>query len=191
MVSILNNGDKWANINGYNNLYWVSDKGCVIKVSHLCLGNGGVDYFKAEKILTQFTTKKGYKVVYLCEKNTKKKHSVHRLVGEYFISNTENKPQINHINGITDDNRVENLEWCTAKENVNHSYKVLNKQHNCIGMFNKGGKKVAMYDLQGNFIQFFESTMDVQRKMNIPNSRVSSNCLGKSKTTHNFIFKYH
>ena len=67
----------------------------------------------------------GYSRVRLSVGNVKKKYSVHRIVAELFIENIDNKPFINHINGIKTDNRVVNLEWCTNKENMIHARDIL------------------------------------------------------------------
>ncbi len=65
---------------------------------------------------------------WLPKKTHRKCTMVHRLVAEAFIPNPDKKPQINHKNGICDDNRVENLEWTTQSENMHHMYRVLRKK---------------------------------------------------------------
>lgn len=64
----------------------------------------------------------GYVVVELWNKNGPKSKKIHRLVAEAFLPNPDKKPQVNHIDGNKKNNRLDNLEWVTASENMKHSY---------------------------------------------------------------------
>ena len=87
--------------------------------------SGTVVNVKTGKILHQHKDKNGYLFVTLCNNGKQKRIAVHRLVALKFIPNTMNLPQVNHKNGIKTDNRVENLEWCSASENQRHRRYVL------------------------------------------------------------------
>ncbi len=67
--------------------------------------------------------KDGYRVITLCKNGKYTNHKLHRLIAKKFILNPLNKPEINHLNGIKDDNRIINLNWVTSKENDLHARK--------------------------------------------------------------------
>ena len=102
--------EEWKKIDGYEH-YWVSSCGRVYstKISN---------YLKP-----WLDGKHRYLQVQLCKNNTTKKFSVHQLVANAFVPNPDKKPEVNHIDYNTLNNCVENLEWSTRKENMQHAFK--------------------------------------------------------------------
>lgn len=86
-----------------------------------------VDHWRGGKKITKGRTiapinRKGYLYINVSDSENRTQRAIHRLVAEAFIPNTENKPTVNHKNGVKTDNRVENLEWATVAENTKHSF---------------------------------------------------------------------
>lgn len=117
----------FKDIDNYKGHYQISDKGHVKSLDRkVCFINKkgtNVCYKKRGCIMKTEVTEKGYLRVMLAKNGRYKKLYIHRLVGKYFLENKDKKPQINHINGNKKDNRKENLEWVTNRENMEHFYK--------------------------------------------------------------------
>ncbi len=125
----------WAYVDGYNGIYMVSNLGRVKSMPRKII-KGKRTYYTSELVVSACYNK-GYKQVALSNGVNKKSHRVHVLVACAFIPNPQNKPNVNHKNGIKDDNKIENLEWNTQKENVNHAFA------NNLVRIPKGSQKVA------------------------------------------------
>ena len=98
----------WKFIPNYEGIYKISTLGNIMSIK-----NG------KRKAIIHHT---GYFVISLNKNGIKKQYRLHRLIAIAFIDNINNYPQINHINGVKTDNRIENLEWCTAKQNTIHAW---------------------------------------------------------------------
>ncbi len=112
----------WKDIKNFEELYQVSNLGRVKSCNRFKNNNGGLVKI-SEKIMKPHLNTSGYYQAILSKNNKKYMPLLHRLMAEAFLDNPNNYPQINHINGIKTDNRLENLEWCSASENQKHAYK--------------------------------------------------------------------
>lgn len=126
----------------------------------------------------------GYLAVMLKRKN----YYVHRLVAEAFISNPENKPQVNHLDEDKTNNHASNLEWCTNKENMNHNG--LSKR---IGEKNRGkvvnNKPVVQFTLEGVEVARYDSALDAHRKTGIDFSAIRKVVKGIYRQTGGFMWR--
>lgn len=112
----------WKDIEDYEGIYQISNLGRVKSLQrNIKHWRGGISILKERIIMPDIAI--GYQRIELRKNNIGTNKLVHRLIASAFIPNPENKPYINHINGIKTDNRIENLEWCSQLENMRHAHK--------------------------------------------------------------------
>lgn len=128
----------------------------------------------------------GYLVVNISGFRHKRNWKIHQLVAIAFIPNPEKKRSINHKNGIKTDNRLENLEWCTASENNKHAFRTLNRKPVSNNGFDNGFSKVVI-DLSTGI--FFGSASEAAVALNIKRSTLAAMLRGQNRnyTTLKFI----
>lgn len=177
----------WKDVIGYEGLYQVSNLG---RVKSLYTG----------RILKQSTNHKGYPKVRFFKENVGVTRVVHRLVASAFIPNPEGKKEVDHINCIRNDNRAENLRWCTAKENSNN---VLTRKHKsecrkgcegtCKGRFGKEHNRsipIVQLTMDGKYIKTWECAEQLKRELGFDNSLVCKVLKDRRKTAYGYRWMY-
>ena len=159
----------------YEGLYKVSNLGKILSLNYRNSGK--------PDLLNPVEDKDGYLKVQLWKNGKSKNCIVHRLVAQTFIPNPEGKPEVNHIDEDKTNNRVENLEWKTHRDNINHGTR--NERS-----AKTQSKKVLQLTLSGDLIREWPSTMECGRN-GFNHSAVVRCCNGKLKTYKGFLWMYY
>ena len=178
-------GEEWKDIKGYEGFYQVSSLGRVRSVERIVKVG---DFFVTRRSKIRKLNKRpnGYYGLLLSRDDTNVNFSIHRLVAEAFIPNPLCLPQINHKNENKADNRVENLEWCTAKYNSNYGTRKERVMQNNKRM---QGKKIVCMDVNGNILQHYPSVQSVKKNgHNV--ALVHACCTGARHTHHGLYWKF-
>lgn len=174
------NEEIWKDIKEYEGIYQISNFGRVKSLYRTIKGRWGETIVK-QKILKPVKDKDGYLIVTLCNNGNQRTHRIHRLVAVAFLDNINNFPFINHKDENKQNNCVDNLEWCTAKYNTNYGSSIKRRAEKC-------RKKVAQFDLKGNLIATYNSTIDAYNKTNI--YHIYDCCNKKLKTCGGYVWRY-
>lgn len=160
----------WKDIKEYENLYQVSN-----------LGN--IRSKKNGKIRKTQKDKDGHLKLQLHKNGVSKDYYVHRLVAQAFINNPTNAEIVNHKDENPSNNRIDNLEWCNKKYNNTYGTKITRQSQ-------KIKREVYQYDIQGNFINKYDSVKEAGISLNINKANIANCCRGLTKTAYGFVWKY-
>ena len=119
---------------------------------------------------------------------------IHRLVGEAFIPNPDNLPQINHMDENPKNNRVDNLEWCTREYNIRYfleRHPNKPRQRRSTGRYNRRlDSPVNQIDSFGNVVKLWENPRQIFNEMGFNQWSITQCCDGKRKTAYGFKWQY-
>lgn len=189
----------WKSIKDYEGLYQISNYGRVKSLEkYVKRRKCGIKYFP-EIIMKPVSDKDGYLSVTFNVDGKAKTFKVHRLVAQAFIPNPNDKPQVNHKDGNKKNNNVDNLEWVTGKENIQHAYKT--------NLMNQSGENNAMYGRLGadnpnsipiiqlnkytnQKIKEYDSMASAGRELGVNISKICECCKGKRLSAYGYKWEY-
>lgn len=184
--------EQWKDIQNYKGIYQVSNYGRVKSLGRTLEREtrwGNISSFTiSEKIKKIAKNNKGYNTVNLC-KNCKSKHYLlHRLVAQAFIPNPKQYNEIDHINENKDDNKINNLMWCSRQYN---NTKGIQSREGRRKTSKHRMKSVKQYDMNNNLIKIFEGVRIAEEETNIDNTAIIRCCKGMCKSAGGYRWRYH
>lgn len=178
--------EQWKDIDGFEGVYQVSNYGRVKSLDRIVehVGKKSMMWkqFKKGRIIKPVKDDKGYLMIRL---HTDKKYCIriHKLVAETFIQRIEGKSEVNHKDGNKENCHVDNLEWCTRLENIQHAHKT--------GLMTKlPPKAVQMLDKEGNLLKEFYSIHEAKRETGADPTNIVKVCKGERKTHKGYQWRY-
>ena len=175
----------WKDIEGYDGAYQVSNLGRVKSVERLTTRPcqyGVREYHIPEKVLRQRMGTSGYLCVNLHHDGKQVTEMIHRLVALHFCKGYADGMTVNHIDEVKTNNRADNLEWVTQKENNNHGTGIARRK--------KHPKQVVQMSLTGEVIRTFPSLKEAAKATNCHPTRIGHCCHGREKTAAGFKWKF-
>jgi len=174
----------WKAVLGYEGYYEISNWGNVKSINRTIITSIGHKNKLKSKLLKYCIDKGGYFNVGLSKNNKTKRYLVHNLEAKTFIPNPENKPTVNHIDGIKTNNYIDNLEWATISEQAIHALKYK------LRVMPNNGRNIIQLNSNGEKVNKFNDVHEAQRLTNIGYSSIWKCCNNQRKTAGGFIWKY-
>ncbi len=185
----------WKDIEGYEGLYQVSNLGRLRGLDRLDSRGHKV----TGTILKLHYNKDGYYIITLGKDTIQKAYQVHRIVAKTFIPNPDNLHTVDHINGVRDDNRIENLRWCTIQQNnsflqarTNVSNAQKRRFMDPVARQKVGNRTKAIDQISenGTILKHYNSIKEAVQELHITSSNISACCKGRYKQIRGYRFKY-
>jgi hypothetical protein len=171
-------GEIWADIEGYSGRYQISNKGRVKSTKGKRINKKGI-VREVREVLLCLSINDGYPALSLWNGYRLDFYKVHRLVALAFIPRVENKLYVNHKDGVKTNNCVENLEWCTPKENVRHAIDM--------GLNPIGRPKMVIDTASGHI---YETVTEAAVANNLKQPTLSARLEGKCKNNSTLRYYY-